>query len=93
MDSRAVTTLIPILSARTAEQFKENLACLDLTLSPEQVQRLDEVSQISLGFPLDFLSGARSLVYGSMFETIDSQHRTPLLRAIANEQEQHSQAS
>lgn len=53
----------------------------------------DEVSRISLGFPLDFLSGARSLVYGSMFETIDSQHRTPLLRAIANEQEQHSQAS
>lgn len=85
--------LIPILSARAAEQFKENLACLDLTLSSEQVQRLDEVSRISLGFPLDFLPRARSLVYGSMFETIDSERRVPLLRAIANEQEQHSQAS
>jgi aryl-alcohol dehydrogenase-like predicted oxidoreductase len=85
--------LIPILSARTAEQFQENLACLALTLSPEQLQRLDDVSRISLGFPLDFLPGARSLVYGNMFETIDSERLAPLLKAIANEQERAGQAS
>lgn len=85
--------LIPILSARTAEQFQENLACLDLTLSPEQLQSLDDVSRISLGFPLDFLPGARSLVYGNMFETIDSERRAPLLKAMANEQGRHGQPS
>lgn len=38
----AVTS--PILGARTAEQVKDNLAAADVTLSPEQVQRLNEAS-------------------------------------------------
>lgn len=47
--------MIPILGARKLEQLQDNLKCLEVTLSPEQLQRLGQVSQIDLGFPHDFL--------------------------------------
>lgn len=46
----------PIIGPRTRTQLDDNLASLDLVLSPEQLLRLDEVSAISLGFPHDVLS-------------------------------------
>ena len=60
---------------------------------PEELQLLDRVSRTPLDFPLDFLAQARSLVYGNMFDTIDSERRAPLLKAIANEQGRAGQAS
>ncbi|MBF2021134.1 MAG: aldo/keto reductase [Hydrococcus sp. C42_A2020_068] len=47
--------IIPIIGSRKVSQIQDNLACLDFQLSPEQMQRLDEVSEIELGFPHDFL--------------------------------------
>ena len=47
---------IPILGVRTAEQIKENLDCLEFTLSEEDIQKLDEISTIELGYPHDFLN-------------------------------------
>ena len=41
----------PVLGARTFAQLEENLGALDVTLSAEQVARLDAVSAIDLGFP------------------------------------------
>lgn len=46
---------IPILGARKADQLKDNLDSLHLTLSAEQLTRLDKVSGIELGFPHDFI--------------------------------------
>jgi aryl-alcohol dehydrogenase-like predicted oxidoreductase len=46
--------IIPIVGVRKLTQFQDNLACLDVSLSPEHLQRLNEVSQIELGFPHDF---------------------------------------
>jgi aryl-alcohol dehydrogenase-like predicted oxidoreductase len=48
--------IVPLVGARTLEQLKDNLGCLDLTLSPEQKARLDAVSAIEPGFPHDMLS-------------------------------------
>ena len=42
--------IIPIVGARRLEQFRDNLACLDLQLNTSQVERLDTASQIELGF-------------------------------------------
>ena len=42
--------IIPIVGARRLEQFRDNLACLDLQLNASQVERLDTASQIELGF-------------------------------------------
>ncbi len=68
--------MIPLIGAKKADQVKDNLACLDFTLSDEQLARLDEVSKIELGFPYDFLTsaGIRDLVYGGTFDKIDN-HR------------------
>ena len=59
-------TVIPIVGARKVDQVRENLACLDLTLSEDQMHALDEASAPDLGFPHDFLAskGVRTLVHG-----------------------------
>ena len=38
------------------EQLKDNLACLQVTFSDEQLARLDEASRIELGFPHSLLT-------------------------------------
>jgi aryl-alcohol dehydrogenase-like predicted oxidoreductase len=48
-------SVIPIVGARKAEQLKDNLACVEFELTPEQMERLNEVSKIELGFPHDML--------------------------------------
>ena len=49
--------MIPTIGARTLAQLEDNLAVLDWELDADQLKRLDEVSQIELGFPHDFLPG------------------------------------
>jgi aryl-alcohol dehydrogenase-like predicted oxidoreductase len=48
--------IIPILGAKGPEQLKENLACLNVRLSPDQMQRLDAKSSFSPAFPNSFLA-------------------------------------
>ncbi len=69
--------IIPIIGARTLEQFKDNLGCLDFTLAPEQVQRLGAASQIELWFPHDFLAAdtPKKLIYGGTYDLIDDHRR------------------
>jgi len=45
-----------IIGARRVQQLEDNLAAVDFQLSPEHVERLDQVSRIELGFPHDFLN-------------------------------------
>jgi aryl-alcohol dehydrogenase-like predicted oxidoreductase len=68
--------IIPIIRARKLTQFQDNLASLNVTLSPEHLQLLNEVSQIELGFPHDFLHNdiIRYRLFGSTFDTIEN-HR------------------
>jgi aryl-alcohol dehydrogenase-like predicted oxidoreductase len=46
--------IIPIIGPRTRAQVDDNLAATALSLSEDQVRRLDEVSAISVGYPHDF---------------------------------------
>jgi aryl-alcohol dehydrogenase-like predicted oxidoreductase len=41
----------PIIGARTVQQLEDNLACLQVAFSAEQLARLDEASRIEMGFP------------------------------------------
>ncbi|MBD1940833.1 aldo/keto reductase [Coleofasciculus sp. FACHB-712] len=70
------SVIIPIIGSRKVSQIEDNLACLDVKLMPEHLQRLNEVSQIDLGFPHDFLSNdtIRDRLYGGTFNLIDN-HR------------------
>ncbi len=66
--------IIPIIGARKLSQFQDNLACLDLKLDPTQMERLDKVSKIELGFPHDLYARemVRTFVYAGMRERIDA---------------------
>jgi aryl-alcohol dehydrogenase-like predicted oxidoreductase len=55
----------PIIGARTADQLRDNLAALDLTLPPETVTRLEEATGVTLGFPNDFIAQTSPWVFGS----------------------------
>ncbi len=66
------TPVMPIVGATSADQLSENLAALDVTLTPEHLDRLDAVSSIEHGFPYDWLAtaGARTVMYGPVRENI-----------------------
>jgi aryl-alcohol dehydrogenase-like predicted oxidoreductase len=66
--------VIPIIGARKLAQVKDNLACVDVKLTPAQIDRLNAVSQIELGFPLDMYTKdmVRSLTSGGMRDQIDA---------------------
>jgi aryl-alcohol dehydrogenase-like predicted oxidoreductase len=65
--------VIPIVGARRVEQLRDNLACLELKLDASQVERLDTVSHIELGFPHDFYARdmVKGLVYGGLRDKFD----------------------
>jgi aryl-alcohol dehydrogenase-like predicted oxidoreductase len=71
---RPYGVIVPILGATKLSQIKDNLGCLEVSLSEKQCRRLDEASSIDLGFPLAFLSQVRQIVYGNTFPLIDD-HR------------------
>jgi len=58
--------VIPIIGSRKLAQLQDNLNCLKIQFSSEQLNRLDEVSKISLGFPHDFMASeeVQDIVYG-----------------------------
>jgi aryl-alcohol dehydrogenase-like predicted oxidoreductase len=68
--------VIPIIGARTEEQVRDNLACLEHPLSDEQLERLTDAAPISLGFPHSFLASQHvtELIFGDTRPLIDS-HR------------------
>lgn len=66
-------SMIPIIGARKLSQVQDNLACVDLVLSSAQLQQLNDVSQVELGFPHDFLGNdmIRDRLFGGTFNSID----------------------
>jgi aryl-alcohol dehydrogenase-like predicted oxidoreductase len=64
--------VIPIVGARTQQQIADDLGGLDVDLTAAELDRLDQVSQVELGFPHGF--GGGRLAYGQTIELIDD-HR------------------
>lgn len=62
-----------IIGARTVEQLDDNIKALDVTLSPQQIARLDEATKPSLNFPHDFLAGAQTQIHGAVPMTINGE--------------------
>ena len=67
--------MVPIIGATKVSQLRDNVGSLEVVLSQEQMNRLDDASRIELGFPLDFLGGVRQIVYGKTFPLIDDHRR------------------
>ena len=64
--------VIPIIGARKVNQLQDNLASLELKLSPEQLKTLDEASRVELGFPhyLYDREMVRAIAYGGMRDSL-----------------------
>ncbi len=64
--------VIPIIGARKLAQVEDNLASVNVRLSPAQLARLEKASAVSLGFPHDFLAldPVKAIVFGGMRDRI-----------------------
>lgn len=70
--------IIPIIGAKNLVQINDNLACMEFVLSDDDLQRLNEVSKIELGFPHNFLStdAIRNIIYGGTYSSIYDHRRS-----------------
>jgi aryl-alcohol dehydrogenase-like predicted oxidoreductase len=66
---------IPIVGATKVDQFKDNLKTIDVTLSDDQLKRLDEASAIQLGFPGDFFKeeAVRNNSFGGFYDRVEKR--------------------
>ncbi len=57
---------IPIIGARRLSQINDTLGCLEFALDPDSMSELNQISQIELGFPHDFLRlpSVQAILYG-----------------------------
>ena len=64
--------VIPIIGARRVAQLQDNLASLELTLTPEQLLTLNDASAIEMGFPHDFFENelVKTFAYGGLRDKI-----------------------
>lgn len=65
--------VLPIVGTRTLEQLEDHLAAVTVTLSDDQIGRLDAATAIVLGYPHDLnsSSGQREVMTGGRFDQID----------------------
>jgi aryl-alcohol dehydrogenase-like predicted oxidoreductase len=76
-----------IIGARTMEQLDDNLAAADVTLSAEQVARLDKLSTPKLPFPANMLGFAGSFINGGAM--VNGQQMPAWQLTPANDKERY----
>ena len=66
-------SVIPIVGATKISQLEQNLKTIDLVIPGEDMQRLDEISAIELGFPGKFFKedAVRQNTYGGFYDKIE----------------------
>jgi aryl-alcohol dehydrogenase-like predicted oxidoreductase len=83
--------VIPLIAARTEEQFRDNLGATDVHLSQQHLDRLDALSRPTLGFPADVMREASVVggVYGAQLPDIDDP-RAQAVRCTTTEESSKS---
>ncbi|MFE2431291.1 aldo/keto reductase [Streptomyces sp. NPDC059373] len=76
--ARASTALVPVIGPRTTAQLDEYLAALDLVLSDEQYDRLDQASTVALGTPHETAAAGLAAGLGGDAERI-RRHPVPVI--------------
>jgi aryl-alcohol dehydrogenase-like predicted oxidoreductase len=77
---RRRAVIVPIVGARRREQIEDSLRAVDVELTQEELDRLDSVGAIELGFPHDF--PGRAMAYGDTYARTDG-HRTQAWTGLA----------
>jgi aryl-alcohol dehydrogenase (NADP+) len=76
-------TVVPIVGARRLVHLEDNLAAVDVTLRPEHLRTLDEVSAPTLNYPAEVNGATRSMLQFAG-TTVDGESSTvypPLLQS------------
>jgi aryl-alcohol dehydrogenase-like predicted oxidoreductase len=47
--------VFPIVGGRKVEHLKQNIQALDISLSPEQIDRIDNAKPLDFGFPYNMI--------------------------------------
>jgi aryl-alcohol dehydrogenase-like predicted oxidoreductase len=68
---------IPVVGARTARHLHDDLGAVDLVLPTDALGRLDRVSAIEAGFPLDFLRAGQDGWFGPTVRRLDTRRPRP----------------
>jgi hypothetical protein len=76
--ARASTALIPVIGPRTTAQLDEYLAALDLVLTGEQYDRLEQASAVVLGTPHETAAAGLAASLGGDAERI-RRHPVPVI--------------
>ncbi|ARQ70585.1 aldo/keto reductase [Streptomyces marincola] len=79
-------TVIPLLGATKEYQLQETLGAAEVRLAADQLERLDAVSSITLGYPHDLLRDPITLhdMYGPGWQDIEDR-RTTVRRGVADD--------
>jgi aryl-alcohol dehydrogenase-like predicted oxidoreductase len=66
---------IPIVGATKVDQLQENLKAIDVKLTAEHLQKLDEASKIDLGFPGEFFreEGVKMNSFGGFYDRVEKR--------------------
>lgn len=65
---------VPIVGVKTAAQLKDNLGAANITLSSEQLGRLDTLSAISMDYPHNVLARIAGTTKGGRLSKIDDSY-------------------
>jgi aryl-alcohol dehydrogenase-like predicted oxidoreductase len=78
--------VIPLIAARTEQQFRDNLAATRVHLSQQHLDRLDALSRPTLGFPADVMREASVVagVYGAQLPDIDDPRAQAIRRTTTS---------
>jgi aryl-alcohol dehydrogenase-like predicted oxidoreductase len=63
----------PILGVRGLDQLLDNLGTLEVTLSPDAIDRLNAATAFDIGFPHDFIRDMHTFVYGEVSDRVDDR--------------------
>ena len=66
---------IPIVGATKVSQLEDNLKTIDVTLSSEHMQKLNEASAIQLGFPANFFKeeAVKTNTFGGFYDKVEKR--------------------
>jgi diketogulonate reductase-like aldo/keto reductase len=66
--------IIPLIGARNSSQVLDNITALQNELPDEFYKQLNEVSQIELGFPHDFLQSdnIKQVIFGGTYDLLET---------------------
>ncbi|HEX4341168.1 MAG TPA: aldo/keto reductase [Polyangiaceae bacterium] len=76
-----------IIGARTLHHLEDNLAALDVALTPAHLEKLDALSRPSLNFPANFIANGAAFIHGGT--TINGRSVEPWPMSPKSDQERY----